>query len=107
MPENQKTTKIADLINEYNRIKNNSKKLRINYKEKHFSTYDEIDNIVQTKEDMLMFLLKQKYFNCKFPQKNVKNPNPKLVFLNKVKESIDLIEERPSVFLNFEKYFDF
>ena len=97
------TTKIGDLIKEYNRIKKSSKKLKINYKEKHFSTYEEIDNIIKTKEDMLMFLLKQKYFNCRFPQKIIKPPNPKIIFLNKMKEYIDLIEERPSLFINFER----
>ena len=66
------TTKIGDLVNEYNRIKKSSKKLKINYKEKHFSTYEEIDNIIKIKEDMLMFLLKQKYFNCRFPKKKLK-----------------------------------
>ena len=101
------TTKIGDLIKEYHRIKKNSKKLKINYKEKHFSTYEEIDNIIKTKEDMLMFLLKQKYFNCKFPQKIVKAPNPKLLFLDKIKEDIDLIEERPSIFINFERNLEF
>ena len=97
------TTKIGDLIKEYNRIKKSSKKLKLNYKEKHFSTYEEIDNIIKTKEDMLMFLLKQKFFNCRFPQKIIKAPNPKIMFLNKMKEYIDLIEERPSIFINFER----
>ncbi len=97
------TTKISDLINEYNRIKKNSKKLKINYKEKHFSTYEEIDNIIKTKEDMLMFLLKQKYFNCRFPQKKIKSINPKIIFLNKMKEYIDLTEERPSILIDLEK----
>lgn len=97
------TTKIADLIKEYNRIKKNSKKLKINYKEKHFSTYKEIDNIIKTKEDMLMFLLKQKYFNCKFPQKKIKPINHKSSFSNKMKQCIDLIEERPSIFINLER----
>ena len=86
------TTKIGDLIKEYNRIKKSSKKLKLNYKEKHFSTYEEIDNIIKTKADMLMFLLKQKFFNCRFPQKIIKAPNPKIMFLNKMKEYIDLIE---------------
>ena len=97
------TTKINDLVNEYNRIKKNSKKLKINYKERHFSTYEEIDNIIKTKEDMLMFLLKQKYFNCRFPQKKIKSSNPKIIFLNKMKDYIDLTEERPSIFIDFER----
>ena len=101
------TTKIGDLVKEYNRIKKNSRKLKLNYKEKHFSTYEEIDNIIKTKEDMLMFLLKQKYFNCKFPQKVIKAPNPKILFLKRMKEDVDLIEERPSIFINFEKNLEF
>lgn len=97
------TTKISDLIKEYNRIRRNTKKLKINYKEMHFSTFEEIDNIVKAKEDMLMFLLKQKYFNCRFPQKTVKTHNSKMNFVNRIKEYVDLTEKRPSIFINFEK----
>lgn len=100
------TTKITDLIKEFNRIKNNSKKLKINYKEKHFSSYEEIENIVKIKEDMLMFLLKQKYFNCKFPQKIVKPPNYKKIFVEKMKDYVEYTEERPTTLINMERLFD-
>ena len=100
------TTKITDLIKEFNRIKNNAKKLKINYKEKHFSTYEEIENIVKIKEDMLMFLLKQKYFNCKFPQKIVKPPNYKKIFVEKMKDYVEFTEDRPTTLINMERLFD-
>ena len=73
----------------------------------HFSTFEEIDNIVKAKEDMLMFLLKQKYFNCRFPQKIVKTHNSKTNFVNKIKEYVDSTEKRPSIFINFEKNLEF
>ena len=95
------TTKITDLIKEFNRIKKNARKLKINYKEKHFSTYEEIDNIIKNKEDMLMFLLKQKYFKCRFPPKIVKIPNYKKIFVNKMKEYIELTEDIPPAKLDF------
>ena len=100
------TTKITDLIKEFNRIKNNSKKLKINYKEKHFSSYEEIENIVKIKEEMLMFLLKQKYFNCKFPQKIIKPPNYKKIFVEKMKDYVEYTEDRPTTLVNIERLFD-
>jgi len=100
------TTKITDLIKEFNRIKNNSKKLKINYKEKHFSSYEDIENIIKIKEEMLMFLLKQKYFNCKFPKKIIKPPNYKKIFMEKMKDYVEYTEDRPTTLVNIERSFD-
>ena len=87
------TTNINDLIYEYDRIKKNIKKLRKNYKEKHFSTYKEIDHLMEIKEDMLMFLLKQKFLNSKFRPKPIKITKNKNEFMNKMKDYVDMLEE--------------
>ena len=56
---------IEDIFREYNKIKSNSDRLKLDYKMWHFSKYRDIDEIVDIKEDMLLFLLKQKYFRNK------------------------------------------
>ena len=89
------TSNINDFINEYNRIKRNIKKLNTNYKEKHFSTFKKIDHILEIKEDMQMFLLKQKFFHSKFRPKPIIIENHKNEFINKIKENIDMFDERP------------
>ena len=66
------TTKIGDLVREFNRIKSLSKKSKIRMREKHLTTINEIDKIAGIKEDLLMFNLKIKYFNCAFPKKKEK-----------------------------------
>ena len=56
------TNIIDSIYGNYKKIKANSKKLKNKYKEWGFSSYKSIDNFVNMKEDMLIFLLKQKYF---------------------------------------------
>ena len=97
------TTNINDFISEFNRIKKNIKKLKKNYEERHFTTYKEIDHILKVKEDMLMFLLKQKFLNSKFKPKPNKDNLNKKEFINKIKDYIELLEEKPRhVYLNLE-----
>ena len=96
-------TNINDFINEYNRIKRNIKKLKKNYEERHFTTFKEIDRLLKTKEDMLMFLLKQKFLNSKLKPKPSKDNINKKEFINKIKDYLDLIEEKPqNIYLNLE-----
>jgi hypothetical protein len=66
------TTKIGDLVKQYNRIKMDSKKSKKRMREKHLTSQEEIDKIIGVKEDLLMFNLKMKFFNCSFPQKKQK-----------------------------------
>ena len=98
-------TNINDLIMEYDRIKNNIKKLKKNYEERHFSTYKEIDHLLEIKEEMLMFLLKQKFLNSKFkpkPNKITKNKNE---FINKMKEYLEILEDKQSsLYLDLEDF---
>ena len=89
------TSNIKDFISEYNRIKRNIKKLNKNYKEKHFSTYKKIDQILEIKEDMQMFLLKQKFLHSKFQPKQIKLENHKNDFISKIKENLEVFEEQP------------
>ena len=89
------TTKIGDLVKEYDRIRNNSKKLLIDYKENHFSTYEEIEKIIQVKEDMLMNSLKEKFFHSVFPKNNNTSSKNKMDFISKLKYYIEYIEDTP------------
>ena len=89
------TTNINDLIKEYDRIKKNIKKLKKNYEEKHFSTYKEIDHLLKIKEEMLMFLLKQKFFSSKFKPKPNKINQSKKEFINKMKDYVEILEDKP------------
>ena len=84
--------KISDFIKEYNRIKSTSKNTRKRLREKHFTTLENIDKISKTKEDLLMFLLKNKYFSCKFPQKKVKTISKKELFVKRLNNYVNIID---------------
>ena len=88
------TTKIEDIINEYFRIKKNSKLQRIKYKEAHFLTYREIDNIMDIKEDLLIFSLKEKYLKKQFPKPVVARQNKRDLFIKKFKDDIDFMDNK-------------
>jgi len=88
------TTTIEDILNEYDRIKRKSKLTKIHYRETHLMTYREIDDVVKIKEDLLVFLLKQKFFNNKFPLKKTKIPNKRKIFIKKLKDNVDVLDRR-------------
>jgi len=88
------TTTIEDILNEYYRIKKRSKLTKINYRETHLMTYREIDNVIKIKEDLLVFLLKQKFLNNQFPLKSIKKPNQRKIFVKKFKDHIDNFDRR-------------
>ena len=85
---------IDGLYNDFQKIKSNTSKLLSKYKEWGFSSGKEIDEIVKTKEDMLLFHLKQKYFkNLKhFPKYKAKK-RINISFVNKIKHDIDIIDD--------------
>ena len=60
--------------------------------EKHFTTMDNIEKISKTKEDLLMFILKIKYFHCAFPQKKTKTISKKELFTRKLKNYLEIID---------------
>ena len=87
------TAKIGDFVKNYNRIKSESKMNRIKRRENHLMTFSEIDNSINIKEDMKLFLLKDKYLKTKFPQKKAKINNIKRKeFLNKFIEKYDIFD---------------
>ena len=88
------TTTIEDIINEYDRIKKKSKLTKIHYRETHLMTYREIDKVVKIKEDLLVFLLKQKFLNNQFPLKSAKRPNKRKLFIKKLKDNVDVLDRR-------------
>ena len=88
------TTTIEDILNEYDRIKKKSKLTKIHYRETHLMTYREIDKVVKIKEDLLVFLLQQKFLNNQFPLKRTKKPNKRKLFIKKLKDNVDSIDRR-------------
>ena len=85
-------TKISDFVKEFNRIKTLSKSAKRRMREKHFTTMDNIDKISKTKEDLLMFILKMKFFHCSFPPKKVKAISKKELFIKNLKNYLDIID---------------
>ena len=86
------TVKITDLLNNFRRIKSASKRAKNNLRENHLATYKEIDEAVSVKEDMLMFLVKDKYFNNEIYTKKPKQKNNKKIFLTKFRNYIELVD---------------
>ena len=85
-------TKISDFVKEFHRIKSVSKSAKKRMKEKHLTTMDNINKISKIKEELLMFVLKMKYFHHSFPQKKAKNLSKKEIFVKKFKNYIDIID---------------
>ena len=85
--------KIGDFVREYNRIKSATKKSRIAIRENPIGNNNEIEKIFKTKEDLLMFNLKFKFFNCHFPQKKQKAISKKLIFKKKLTNCMEIIED--------------
>lgn len=87
------TAKIGDFVKKYNRIKSESKMNRLKRKENHLMTFSEIDNSINIKEDMKLFLLKEKYLKTNFPKKKVKLNNiKKKEFLQKLLDKYDIFD---------------
>ena len=89
------TIKIIYIINRYNKIKTESKQKKKKYIENNILTYDKIDSIIGTKEDLLMFLLKRKFLENKFPSKKYKKIeiNKKETFIKKMKYDIEILDK--------------
>ena len=85
-------SKISDFVKEYKRIKSVSKKSKKRMQDKHFTTMENIEKISKTKEDLLMFVLKMKYFHCAFPKKKTKAISKKELFMKKLRNYLDIID---------------
>jgi hypothetical protein len=84
-------SKISDFVKEYNRIKSLSRSAKRRMRERHFTTLDNIDKISKIKEDLLMFILKMKFFHCSFPPKKIKAISKKELFIKNLKNYLDII----------------
>ena len=88
---------IEDIYKDFRKIKSNSIKLKSKYKEWGFSSYKKIDEVVKTREDMLLFHLKQKYLkNVNLFQKDKKRKymSKNESVIHKIMEDIDLYDEQ-------------
>ena len=86
------TANIRDFVNNYNRIKKINKENKIKRKENHLSKYADIEKAFDLKEDMLMFLLKDKYINSQFPKNYIKKPNKRKAFIKNLTEKIEILD---------------
>ena len=84
--------KISDFVKEYKRIKSVSKKSKKRMEERHFTTMENIEKISKIKEELLMFILKMKYLHCAFPQKKTKAVSKKELFMRKLKNHLEVID---------------
>ena len=64
---------IEDIYNKYIKIKSDSEKLKIDYKMNNISSYQNIDEMINIKEEMKLDLLKDKYIKNCFSQPKFKN----------------------------------
>ena len=91
------TIKISDLIKGYNKIKKNSNKIKINYLKNYFPSKEDIDSMKQTKEDLLMFLLKRKFLENKFPSKKIKTNSKRKEFLKKLTNDVEFLDKPDNI----------
>ena len=94
-------TIIKNIYKDFRKIKSNSIKLKSKYKEWGFSSYKKIDDVINVKEDMLLFHLKQKYLkniNLLPKEKNKKVIDKNKSVINKIIEDIDLYDDYELLF---------
>ena len=89
------TLKISDLVHRYNKIKNDTNIQRSKYLDNNYLTYDKMNSIIETKEDLLMFVLKRKFLENKFPpKKHLKiKENKRNNFIKKIKSDFDFLDK--------------
>ena len=84
---------IERIYRDYKRIKLNTLKLKNRYKIWGFSSNKKIDNVVNAKEDMLIFHLKQKYLKyCQNAPKERETKKESKSVIEKLKDDYDLID---------------
>ena len=98
--------KIEDIFNEYYRIKNSSKATKKRYRELHLIPYKEIDKVVRIKEEMLLFLLKQKFFSKRYRKIKTKVKDRKKMFIQKMKEDLDFLDNKDIKDYLFRRFFN-
>ena len=93
-PQKKYNSLIENIYRDFKRIKLNTIKLKNKYKEWGFSSYKKIDSVLNAKEDMLIFHLKQKYLkHSKMFIKRNKTKNINKSVIKKLKESFDFLDD--------------
>lgn len=87
---------IGNLVNKYDNIQAKCEKIRIDHKISHFSTYKEINEIMDVQKDMLMFPLKNKYLETKFPREKNQRVDNKKFFITRLKQNVDFLNSDQS-----------
>jgi hypothetical protein len=83
------TTNMKYFIENFKKIKDKVNKNKMKSKERHFSTYSNIEKFSKIREDMLMFSLKMKYNNTRFPPEKTKVINKRKILFHKLKDNFD------------------
>ena len=96
------TIEIKDLVKRYNKIKDEAKIERIKYLENDVFIQDKINSIIETKEDLLMFKLKRKFFENNFPHKKhiILKENKKDTFVKKLVNYVEYLDKPFEIKLN-------
>ena len=75
------------------------------YKERHYLTFREIDNIMKTKDDLQIFDLQQRFFKKQFPKPIIKKKNKKELFIKKFIDDVEFLDkDDPYKYIAFNKY---
>ena len=87
---------------QHNKIKDEAKIERIKYLENDFFIKDKINSIIETKEDLLMFKLKRKFFENSFPHKKhiILKENKKDTFVKKIVNYVEYLDKPFEIKLN-------
>lgn len=75
-------------------------------REQHLTNIKNIDKIVNVKEDLLMFNLKLKFFNCSFPQKRKRTISKKKIMKKKIKNCLEIIDNSFNLRDDYESSID-
>ena len=94
------TSNYKYFVTNFKKIQAKIKENKIKRKEGHLTSYSNIDNYSKIREDMLMFKLKMKYLNTRFPQKKNKPIDKKKLLVNKFEQNF-VKSEKKFDFLNF------
>lgn len=100
------TTKIDDIIKEYDNIKDSMENERRKYIKNHILGMEQIDEIIKTRTEMKIMKLKQKYLSTRFPEAGLGKSGMSLSEMKgKISKELDKIDRK--FYLTKEKEFDF
>ena len=100
------TTKIDDIIKEYDNIKDSMENERRKYIKNRLLGIEQIDEIIKTRTEMKIMKLKQKYLSTRFPEAGLGKSGMSLSEIKgKISKELDKIDRK--FYLTKEKEFDF